>query len=170
MVQLAAEMILSSLVRMFVEHHGGQVVARGGGDDDLLGAGVDVGLGLGLAGVEAGALQHHVHIQGLPGQVLGLGLGVNGDLLAIHGDGAGNLHGLAVLFEDGLLGGHGVLVLADDAAVPLLSGVILQEVSQHGGAGEVVDGDDLIPFRAEHLTECETTDAAKTVDCNFDRH
>ena len=153
-----------------VVNDGGQIVAGRRGDNDLLGAGVDVSLGLGLGGVEAGALEHDVNVQGFPGQVGRLGLGVDGDFLAVHGDGAGNLHGLAVFFEHGLFGFDGVLVFADHAAVTLLSGVILEQMSQHRGAGQVVDGNDLIPGSVEHLTESETADASKTVDSNFYSH
>ena len=151
---------------VYVIDDGGQVVAGGGGDDDLLGAGVDVRLGLGLGGVEAGALQHDVNLQLLPGQVLRLGLGIDGDLLAVHGDGAGNLYGLAVFFKYGLLAFHGVLVFADHAAVALLSGVVLEQMSQHRGAGQVVDSNDVVALGAKHLTESQAADASKAVNCN----
>ena len=48
---------------------GGQVVAGRSGDNDLAGASVDVSLSLGLAGVEAGALQNNVNAQLAPGQI-----------------------------------------------------------------------------------------------------
>src|SRR5699024_1074707 len=64
-----------------------QVVAGGGRDDDLLGAGFGVSHGLVLLGEETGALQHHVHTQLAPGQLGGVGVLVDGDLLAVHGDG-----------------------------------------------------------------------------------
>ena len=51
--------------------------------------------------------------------------------------------------------------------VNLLSGVILQQMSQHRGAGQVIDGDHVITFRAEHLTERKAADATKAVDSNF---
>ena len=34
--------------------------------------------------------------------------------------------------------------------------------------GQVVDSDNLITLSAEHLTESQTADTAKTVNCNFD--
>ena len=43
-------------------------------------------------------------------------------------------------------------------------------MSQHLGAGQVVDGDHLIALSAEHLAESQTANAAETIDCNFDRH
>ncbi len=131
---------------------GGQVVASGGGDDDLAGAGVDMSLGLSLAGVETGALQNHVNTQLAPGQLGGVGLGIDGDLLAIDGDGA-------------LASGNGV-----GQSILALSGVILQQMSQHLGGSQVVDGDNLVTLSAEHLTESQTTNAAETVNCNFNCH
>ena len=116
---------------------------------------------LGLAGVEAGALEHDVNIQLAPRQLVGLRLGVDGDLLAVDGDGARHLHGLAVFLEDRLLGAHGVLVL-----VGTLSGIILEQVSQHLRAGQVVDSDNLITLGVKHLAESETADAAKSIDSN----
>ena len=120
-VQEAAEMIcvfLGQGLLVDAVNDGGQIIASGSGDDDLLGAGVDVGLALFLAGVEAGALQHDVHVQLAPGAVGGVLLGVDLDLLAVD--------------DDGILGGlDGVLVFADMAAVAALSGVILEQMSQH---------------------------------------
>ena len=50
---------------------------------------------------------------------------------------------------------------------PIQSGIILQQVCQHLWAGQVVDCYYLITFGLEHLTECETTNTAKTVNCYF---
>ena len=52
----------------------GKVLAGRSGDDDLLGASVDVGLSLLLAGVEAGALEHDVDVEVAPRKVVGVGL------------------------------------------------------------------------------------------------
>ena len=136
------------------EHDGGQIVAGRSRDNNLLGAGGDVRHGLFLLGVEAGALQHHVYIQLAPGAVGSVLFGVDLDLGAVHDDGI-------------LSGGYSVLVLADLAAVGTLSGVVLEQMGQHRGAGQVVDGDNLVALSAEHLAESKTTNAAKTVDSNF---
>ena len=131
---------------------GGQILAGRSGDDDLAGTGVDVGLALFLGGVEAGALQNDVHLQLAPGAIGGVLLGVDADLLAVH--------------DDGVLGGLDLVV----AGVVALGGVILQQVGQHLGGGQVVDGDDLIALSAEHLTESQTANAAKTINSNFNSH
>ena len=55
-------------------------------------------------------------------------------------------------------------------SVSALSGVVLQQVSQHLGGGQVVDGDDLEALSAEHLTESQTADTTETIDSNFNRH
>ena len=59
---------------------------------------------------------------------------------------------------------------AEGQSVSALSGVVLQQVSQHLGAGQVVDSDDLEALSTEHLTESQTADTAKTIDSNFNRH
>ena len=51
-----------------------------------------------------------------------------------------------------------------------LSGIVLQQVSQHLGAGQFVDGDDLVTLSVEHLTESQTANAAKTIDSNSYSH
>ena len=134
---------------------GGQVVASGSRDDDLLGAGVDVSLSLGLGSVETGALQDDVNIQLTPGQLGSVSLSVDGDFLAVDNDVV-----LASLDS----------VSAEGSGVSTLSGVVLQQVSQHLGGGQVVDSDNLEALSAEHLTESQTADTAKTIDSNFNRH
>ena len=54
--------------------------------------------------------------------------------------------------------------------VVALRGVVLQKVGEHIRGGEVVDGDDLRALVAEHLTESQTTNAAKAVDSNLNCH
>jgi hypothetical protein len=54
--------------------------------------------------------------------------------------------------------------------VATLSGVVLEQVSEHGRLGQVIDGYDLVTLSAEHLTECQTTNAAEAIDSNFYRH
>ena len=127
---------------------GGKVVAGGSGDDDFLCACVDVSLRFRLGGVEAGALEHDVHADLLPGKVSRVLLGVDLDLLAVHDDGA------VLRFH---FVGEGVLALR---------AVVFEKVREHLRIGEVVDGDDLVAVRREHLTECQTTDPTEAVDSN----
>ena len=135
-----------------VVNDGGQVVASGSGDDDLLGAGVDVSLSLSLGGVETGALENDVDVEVAPGQVVSVGLGVDLDLLAVD--------------DDGVLGSLDLVI----ARVVALRGVILQQVREHVGRGEVVDGNDLGALVTEHLTESQTADATKAVNSNLYCH
>ena len=114
-----------------------------------------------LAGVEAGAFEHNVNIQLAPRQLVRLRLRVDRNLLAVDSDGARNLYGLAVFFKDRLLGAHGILVL-----VGALSSIILEQMSQHLRAGQVVDSDNLITLGVKHLTESQTANAAKAIDRN----
>ena len=137
---------------------GGQIVAGRSGDNDLAGACVDMSLCLCLAGIEAGALQHDVNAQLAPGQLSSVRHLVDDDLLAVDND--------VVVFAFALMEINGVTL----RNVVALRGVVLQKMRQHLCRGQVVDGDNLVAFRAEHLTECQTADTSKTIDRNFNRH
>ena len=56
--------------------------------------------------------------------------------------------------------------MMEPGVTTVLGGVVLQEVSKHFGAGEIIDGDHFVTISLEHLTESQTTDTAKTVDSN----
>ena len=60
--------------------------------------------------------------------------------------------------------------LADLAAERALSSIVLQQVSQHLGAGQVVDCDDLVTLSIKHLTESQTANTTKTIDSNSNSH
>ena len=105
------------------------------------------------AGNDLPTIVYNVNTQLAPGQLGSVGLGVNGDLLAVDSDEV--LAGL----NDMTVGG-----------VVALGGIVLQQVSQHLGRGQVVDRDDFKTLGTEHLTESQTADTAKTIDCNFNRH
>ena len=110
-----------------------------------------------FAGVEAGALQNNVNADLAPRAILSVLNGVDLDLLAID--------------DDGILGSFdGVLVLTDLAQERALSGVVLEQVSQHLGAGQVIDGNNFVALSLKHLTESQTADTAKTIDSNFNSH
>ena len=127
---------------------GGQVIAGGSGDDDLLRACVDVSLSLRLGGVETGALEDDVHADLLPGKIRRVLLGVDLDLLAVDDDGA--VFCLDLVRE----------------SVSALRAVELEQVSKHLSVGEVVDGDDLVALCRKHLTESQAADPSETVDRN----
>ena len=48
-----------------------------------------------------------------------------------------------------------------------LHAVILQQVSQHCRAGQIVDCHDLTLRILKYLSECQTSDTSKSIDCNF---
>ena len=110
-----------------------------------------------LAGVEAGALQNDIHVQLAPRSILCVLDSVDLDLLAVD--------------DDGILSSlDGVLAFADLAAERTLSSIVLQQVSQHLGAGQVVDCDDLVTLSIKHLTESQTANTTKTIDSNSNSH
>ena len=141
------------VVQLVVDaHDDGDVLVRGrGGDQDLLGAGVDVLLRGGGLGEEAGGLDDDVDAELAPGEVGRVALGEDLDDVAVDDD-------VAVLDLDGLL----------QAAA---DGVVLEQVGQGLGAGEVVDGNDLkVRTLCECCAEVVAADAAKAVDTNTGRH
>ena len=75
-----------------------------------------------------------------------------------------NLDGLAV-------NGDGVIVVADLTGETTHDRVVLQEVGQRLGVGEVVDSDHLeVGALLSKGAEEVTANAAKTVDTNLDGH
>ena len=136
-----------------------EVVAGRSGNDDLLGAGVDVRHCFVLGGIEARALEDDVHVQLAPRKLRGVRDRVDGQDLAVDGDGAGFVIRL-----------DRVLAFADSSGVAALRGVVLQKMSQHGGLGQVVDRNDFITLSAEHLTERKASDPTEAIDCNFNCH
>ena len=60
---------------------------------------------------------------------------------------------------------HGVGLL-----IAALGGIVLEQMRQHLGVGQVVDRDDFIAGSPEHLPESQTADAAEAVDCYFHCH
>ena len=140
-----------------IENDGLQVIACRSGDNNLLCACVDVSHGLFLGSIETGAFENDVNIELTPGAVCCILFSIDSDFLTVN--------------DDGIFGSfNGVLVFADTTEVRTLSGIILEKMSEHCGAGEIVDSDDFIAFSAEHLAESETTDAAETINCNFYGH
>ena len=131
------------------DEHGG-VVLGGGGHDDLLGAGLQMGLALLLGQEQAGGLNDVLGAQLAPGNLGGITLGIDGDLLAIDHDGA--------------LGG------ADSTLELTMHGVILQHVGQVIGGAQIVDAHDLDLGVIDAGAEDHTANAAKTIDTNFDAH
>ena len=145
-------MLLGVVVVAVDAHDEGAVdVLAGSGDDDLLGASLDVGLGLLAIGEESGGLDNDLSAELLPREVSGVALGKDLDGLAVNGD--------------------GVIVVADLTGETTHDGVVLQEVGQGLGVGEVVDGHDLeVSTLFGEGAEEVTANAAKPVDTNLDGH
>ncbi len=141
-----------------VVNDGGQIVAGRSGDNDLAGTCIDMGLCLGLAGIETGALEDDINAKLAPGQISCVRHLVDDDLLAVNND--------VVVFAFALMVLNGVAL----RNIVALRGVVLQQVREHLRRSQVVDGDDFVALSAKHLTERQTADTAKTIDCNFNRH
>ena len=145
--------LLQSLV-VHVEHDGGKVIACRSRDDNLLGTGSDVGTCLLLRCVEACALEDYVNTQLSPRQLSCIRHGIDGDLLTIDDDRV-------------VCGLNRVLAFTKLACKATLGCVVLEQVGQHLRAGKVIDGNYFITVCLKHLTESQTTNTAKAVDCYF---
>src|SRR5690606_5576479 len=133
-------------------HHHGQVLTLGrGGDDDLLGAGLDVLAGILGLGEPAGGLDDHVDAELAPGQLGRVAL----------------LQGL----DGGAADADGVLADLDVAVEGAQHRVVLEQVGEGGVVGEVVDGDDL-DLAAGGLGRAPevAADAPETVHAYTDGH
>ena len=84
-----------------------------------------MGHGFLFGAIETSAFENDVDADLTPWEVGGFWLGIDGDFFAIDSDGAWDLNGLAVFFEDRFFGADGVSILADDAAIAFLGGIIL---------------------------------------------
>jgi hypothetical protein len=136
-------------------HDDREVLVLGGrGDDDLLGAAVEVRAGLGGVGEEAGRLDHDVGADLAPRQARRVLLGERAEALTAHGD---------------LVGG------VRDVAEPAEDRVVLEQVRQGGVVGEVVRPDDLDVGGPREVGRLHgavevAADAAEAVDAHADGH
>ncbi len=144
-----------------VVNDGGKVVTCGSGNNNFLSAGVDVSLCFSFAGVEARAFENYVNFKFTPRKFVSFSFSIDGNLLAVYNDVAVFFNG-AVLVKNSLTESYFV-----SSCIVALHGVVFEKVSEHLGAGEVVDSDYFIAFSVEHLSESETTDTTKTVNCYF---
>ena len=145
-------MLGGRVVGLVVHTHDDGVVdlLAGGGDDDLLGAVVQVGLA-GLAGLElASGLEDDVCAHACPVEVLGVAVLEGLDAVAVEDE-------VAVLGA-GLVKGNA------------LAGVVLGQVGSALQVGGVVDGHHLDFRIGLRDAEDQAADAAKTVDANLDGH
>ena len=143
---------LSQVSVVYVVNDSREVVACWSRDNNLLCACSQMCRSLLLGGVETGALENYVYIVLAPRNLCSVCASIDLDLLAVYSDGI-----LACSYS------ISVLVLA-------LGGVILQQMSQHLRAGEVVDCNNFITLSVEHLTECQTTNTTKTINSYFNCH
>ncbi len=146
------DVVLGGVVLVVVdaEDYGEVLVGGGGGDDDLLDGGAEVSLGLFCVGEEAGGFDNDLGADGGPVELGGVALSEDLDLLAVYGDEVGSV-------------GDGLLEVSED-------GIVLEQVGQGGGGGEVVDGDEFDVGVAQSCAEYVASDAAEAVDAYLNCH
>ena len=113
---------LPQLVVIDAVDHGQVLVRARGRDQHPLGAGVQVLLGVGTLGEDAGAFHHHVDVEGAPRQVGRVALGEHLDRLAADRDRG--------------------LVDPDGGVERAVGRIAAQQMGVHLGRAEVVDGDE----------------------------
>ena len=146
------DVVLGRIVLVLVDaQHDGDVFAgRRSGDDDLLHRAAQVLLGqLGL-GELAGGLDDHLRADDSQSSLAGSFSAKTRMLLAVDADGVGG-------------GGDVVRQVAED-------GVVLQQMRQCLGVGEVVDRDEFEVLVGERGAQNVAADAAEAVDAYFDCH
>jgi hypothetical protein len=158
--------VLGGVVLALVHAHQQRLhpaLARGG-DDDLLGPGREVALGLLEVGEEAGALEHVVGPELLPGE-----------LARVLG-GHDALHLVAAHDQDVVaLGGRAALLRRERVLEAAVHGVVLHLVGEVVGVGDDVDDTDDVDLLAEEALiaeglEDQAADPAEPIDTYFDRH
>src|SRR5690606_2003595 len=132
---------------------GVDILAARSGDDHFLGATLQVSRSLFLTGEEAGALQHHVHVQLAPRQSRWVAIGQYADFVAV------DHHVVALDFH-----------LAGETAV---GAVVLRQMGVGLGVAQVIDGHDLdvVLFAAFVMsTQNVAANTSVTVDRHANRH
>ena len=124
-------------------------------------------LSFSLAGIETGALQYYVDTEFAPRQLSCVRHSVDSDLLAVNDDRTRNENGLAILSELSVFVSNSVFAFTELACETTLSGIVFQKVSQHLRAGQVVNCNYFVTLSFKHLTESQTTNTAKAVNCYF---
>ena len=151
------DVVVGRIVKIVIDaHHHDQVFALGrGGDDDLLGASLDMALGfLGLS-EQSGGLDHDIHAEFLPRQAAGFAGADDFHLIAVDKEGVVSL----------------VSHLTRERA---LCGVIFHQVGEVVSRDDVAHGHHVDRVADEalfyHCTISQSADSAESVDCYFYCH
>ena len=121
------------------------------GDDDLLGAGLEVSLGVVAVGEAAGGLDDEVYVVLAPLELLRVLFCGYHDAVAVNG--------------------NGLIVVSNFAIEAAQYGVVLQQVSQRAVVGQVVYCNNFeVVVTLSDCTEKVTANAAKAIDTYADSH
>src|SRR5882724_1978063 len=158
------DVVLGRVVFLVVDaHDDGNVLTLGrGADDDFLGTGGDMALGLFRVGEEAGGFDDDVHAQLLPREAGGVLGADDEDVVAVNDQDV-----VLSLVGRGFLGGN----LAVEAS---LGGIIFEQVGEIIGGDDVADRDDLEVLAQQTLfgdgAKHQTANAPEPINCNFNCH
>ena len=145
-------MVLGGIVLLVVdaEHKRDVLVLRGGRDDDLLHRAAQMLPGFVGVGELSRGLNDDLRSDRIPGQGSGIFLFEDFDDLAVDGNAVG-------------AGGDFMRQVAEDR-------VVLEQVGQRPGIGEIVHGDEVEVLVRERGTENIASDASKSINANFYCH
>ena len=133
---------------VYAQNYGLDVVGLcRGAEAHLLGAGLKVQLKLLFAGKDSGRLDHEVHTQLAPWKLCRVLDGGNANLFAVDDQAVWRMRNRAL-----------------ESAV---CRVVLEQVRQGGGVGQVVDGYNLNVGTYDEVAKGEAADAAKSVDSDL---
>lgn len=138
----------SVLIKVYTADEHRSIVLGGAGENDYLSACIKVSLCL-LGGEEcAGALENILNAHCAPGKLCGIAVADYCNALAVYGD--------------------GIIVVLNGSLETAVYGVVLNGVCQLCRAliGSI-DGNDLDIVSDDAGSECQTANAAKTIDSNF---
>ena len=123
----------------------------GRGDDHLLRSGLEVLLGVGAGAEAAARLDHDLDAELAPGQ--------RGGIAHVR------------RLDPGPVDDERALDQLDGAAERAVDGVVLEQVREHRGIGDVVDRDPLdVGARLERSPECGAAGSSEAVDGDTDSH
>ena len=157
----------SQCLVIYVVNDGWEIISCRSWDNNLLSTSLQVSRSLSFWSVETCALKYNVYAQLTPRKFCCIWLCINCDFLTINSDRSRRNNSFAIFAKNCILIAYSVLTFTIFACETTLSSVILQEVCKHFWACQVVDSNNFITFSLKHLTECEATDTAETVNSYF---
>ena len=137
-------------ILVYAVYNGFHIIAARSRNHNFARTGTDMGFRFGFIGKETGTFEDDVHTQLAPRQFFRIRIGKYFDFFAVNNN--------SVVFQFGR------------AFKAALSTVVFEEVQQHVCRSQVVNSNDFDTLGFFNLTQCQTTDTAKTINRYFNTH